>query len=431
MAFGLASLLGIMVFPAQALAAPSPIVTVPFSPDDDLSNPALRMPAAALSADRLGAPRLQALALDTVDTVARATADKLAALASIDGESALGLLDAYKMFKTGGYLTAARAAGDRLKTYVYPDQKLQAADLVFLNYLTKVTGDDTYKAKGAERLTQLTTPITSGGLGYDTGAKLFNFYNNPTPPAPSELKQDVHWQTAYWAEAGYLYGQTTWANQIITEIIKVQGTPGGFYFDTASKYVRTIGQGKALQVMGQFTAKTYKEQISRGIAYLKSLQVTSSGAVYWGSQDDGVNTVTPWDAFVVQDQALAAIGLAENLASQDVSGIQNAVTYLITSAWYNGAGGFVDPVNGERPGSNSEALQAMFMASKVGDINGDGYVASGDALEVLKYSIGLATPANGSAIAGADRDCSGQYSAGDALVILKNSVGRYNEVVCQ
>lgn len=67
------------------------------------------------------------------------------------------------------------------------------------------------------------------------------------------------------------------------------------------------------------------------------------------------------------------------------------------------------------------ALTVVSFAGNLGDVNGDGEINSYDALNVLRYSVGIESP--GFILANADVNGDSKINSADALVILRVSVG--------
>lgn len=69
-------------------------------------------------------------------------------------------------------------------------------------------------------------------------------------------------------------------------------------------------------------------------------------------------------------------------------------------------------------------VSAVSASARVyGDVDGNGQANSVDALQILKYSVGLSTEIDQKR---ADIDCNGTVNSADALAVLRASVGFYN-----
>lgn len=200
---------------------------------------------------------------------------------NLTGVTALGLLEAYRDTKDPAYLTAAVDAAGFIQTHLgagatgtvhWP--RLMAPDVVFLHHLSEVTGDPLYATRADMEWNNLTTSYPTAG-DLDT---LFRAINRPSV-----------WDIAFFMEAAYLSGDTTWANEAAAILAD---TDDDFYYgDTWWYALNAAGAVQALVGCG------YTETYNDAIVYLLGELI---GLI------DGEGSIAGW----VQDTAYAALAFS-------------------------------------------------------------------------------------------------------------------------
>jgi len=140
---------------------------------------------------------------------------------NLTGVTALGLLEAYRDTKDPAYLDAAIDAADFIQTHLGAHAtgtkyhvRTTAPDIVFLHRLSEVTGNSSYATRANLEWDNLKLSWpTAGDLD-----SLFRAINRPST-----------WDIAFFLEAAYLSGDTTWADQAAAILADTEDT---FYYGT-------------------------------------------------------------------------------------------------------------------------------------------------------------------------------------------------------
>ncbi len=252
---------------------------------------------------------------------------------NIVGVTALGLLDAYQVTGNSSYLDAAKISGDAIFAcgYVVGIDKYYSQDIEFLTELGAITGNEVYTNKAIAIMNHFMTSnnryCSSDGC---TAAELAAFYQNHYGSPEQGMTE---WQLASWVRAAQGIGETSWANDMISEINDdISGTP---YFDINNPGdYGVIGLSGVISATGNVDAKQ---------ALLTS-QSTVNGS--WTSENPEGN---------VQDTAYAVMALLE---VGETNAAIDGVNYLMTIQKENG--GYDDPSVAENTEITSEANQAIF-----------------------------------------------------------------------
>ena len=199
---------------------------------------------------------------------------------NLTGVTALGLLEAHRDTQDPAYLGAAIAAADFIQTHLGVGAtgtqyhvRTTAPDVVFLHRLSEVTGDSSY--------------ATRATLEWDN---LVSYY--PTAGALDSAFRAIArrsaWDFAFFLEAAYMSGDTTWANDAAAILAD---TDDGFYYgDDTCWYALNVG-GALRALVGCGYAAEYSGEVSDLLGRLISL-----------IGDDGVGG---W----IQDSAYAILAL--------------------------------------------------------------------------------------------------------------------------
>jgi len=159
---------------------------------------------------------------------------------NLTGVTALGLLEAYRDTKDEAYLDAAEDAAGFIQEHLGAGAtgtqyhvRTTAPDVVFLHYLSKVTGDTSYADRANLEWVNLTTFWPTAG---DLDA-LFRSINRPST-----------WDMAFFLEAAYLSGDTTWADDAAA--IMADTSDDFYYGDTWWYALNVAGSIRALAGCG-------------------------------------------------------------------------------------------------------------------------------------------------------------------------------------
>lgn len=139
---------------------------------------------------------------------------------NLTGVTALGLLEAYRDSKDTAYLDAAIGAADFIQIHLGVGAtgtqyhvRTTAPDIVFLHYLSQVTGDPSY----ADRATLEWENMKET---YPTAGDLDAYFR--------EKNRRSAWDMAFFLEAAYLSGDMVWADQAAAILAN---TADDFYYD--------------------------------------------------------------------------------------------------------------------------------------------------------------------------------------------------------
>lgn len=161
---------------------------------------------------------------------------------NLTGVTALGLLEAYQDTKDPAYLDSARNAADFIMTHLGAGAtetqyhvRTTAPDIVFLHRLGEITGNSAYSDRAILEWENLTSYWPTAG---DLDA-LFRSINRPSA-----------WDIAFFLEAAYLSGDTTWA---VDAAAILADTEDDFYYgDTVWYDLNVAGSVRALVGCGYY-----------------------------------------------------------------------------------------------------------------------------------------------------------------------------------
>jgi len=254
---------------------------------------------------------------------------------NLTGVTALGLLEAYRDTKDTAYLDAAINAADFIQIHLgagatgtkhYP--RTTAPDIVFLHYLSEITGDISY----ADRAVLEWNNIKST---YPTASDLDTLFR--------ALQRRSAWDMAFFLEAAYLSGDMIWADDAAAIIGDI--TDEFYYGDDTWWYALNVA-GSIRALAGCGYSSTYYSELVSLLGSLMSLVDDESGVGGY-----------------IQDTAYAV------LAFSTVGGAANKYGNELARWLANNqepSGGWME-VGNEYPEVNGESLRAL--ASTIGNNN--------------------------------------------------------------
>jgi hypothetical protein len=169
---------------------------------------------------------------------------------NLTGVTALGLLEAYRDVKDPAYLDAAIGAADFIQIHLgvgatgtQHHVRTTAPDIVFLHYLSEVTGDLSYAERAVAEWDNLKSfwP-TAGDLD-----SLFRAINRRSA-----------WDIAFFLEAAHLSGDTTWADDAAAILADTSDT---FYYGTDTWWYALNVGGAVRALIGCGYASQYNSQV--------------------------------------------------------------------------------------------------------------------------------------------------------------------------
>ncbi len=260
---------------------------------------------------------------------------------NLTGVTALGLLEAYRDTKDSAYLTAAIGAAGFIQTHLGAGAtgtqyhvRTTAPDVVFLHRLSQVTGDPSYATRANLEWNNLKSfwP-TAGDLD-----SLFRAINRPSA-----------WDIAFFLEAAYLSGDTTWADDAAAILAN---TDDPFYYGTDPFWYALNVAGAIRALVGCGYTGQYYDNIVKLYGWLISLC----------DDEDGVGGYVQDTAYAVI--AFSTVGGPARQYANDLgrwlAGQQDA------------SGGWTEPDEYEYPEADGEALRAL--ASTIGtNVTLDGF----------------------------------------------------------
>lgn len=247
---------------------------------------------------------------------------------NLTGITALGLLEAYRDTKDEAYLDAAIGAADFIQTHLGAGAegtqhhvRTTAPDIVFLHYLSEVTGDGAYASRAITEWDNLITSFwpTAGDLD-----ALFRSNNRPST-----------WDIAFFLEAAYLSGDETWADDAAAILAD---TDDDFYYgDTWWYALNVAGSIRALAGCGY--SGTYYDELVYLLGQLISLV----------DDDIGVGGYIQDTAYAVL--AFSTIGGAARKYGNDLA------RWLANNQ--DTSGGWTEASDDEYPEVDGEAVRAL------------------------------------------------------------------------
>ena len=189
---------------------------------------------------------------------------------NLTGVTALGLLEAFNDVKDAAYLDAAVQAAAFIQAHLGVGAtgtqyhvRTTAPDIVFLHKLSETTGDDSY----AIRANQEWANLTSFWPAADDLDAFFRTINRPSI-----------WDIAFFLEAAYLSGDTTWADDAAAILANISDT--FYYTDTTWWYALNLaGAVRALVGCGYF--EQYSEEVIALLTWLIGMVDEDIGVGGW------------------------------------------------------------------------------------------------------------------------------------------------------
>lgn len=252
---------------------------------------------------------------------------------NLTGTTALGILEAFKDTKDSAYLESAKQAASFCMTHLGigatspPPYHVRwtAPDVVFVHYLGQAIGDELYTQRATEEWENVTSTYPTAG-DLDT---LFRNINRPST-----------WDIAFFLEAAYLSGDTTWADEAAAIIANTGDT---FYYTDATWWYALNLAGSIRALINCGYASQYQDQIIELLYKLIALCDSENGI-------DGY----------IQDTAYAIIAL--NAIGGPARSYANALGRWLASQQEEDGGW--DEAGYEYPEIDGEAVRAL--ASTIG-----------------------------------------------------------------
>lgn len=260
---------------------------------------------------------------------------------NLTGVTALGLLEAYRDAKDPAYLGAAMDAADFIMTHLGAGatgmkhyERTTAPDIVFLHKLSQVTGDPSYADRAVDEWENITdTYSTAGDLD-----GLFRTINRPSA-----------WDMAFFLEAAYLSGDTTWADQAAAILADFEDD---FYYGTDTSWYALNVAGAIRALVGCGYASQYNDAV---VYFLNQLVRLSDDA-------NGIGGYVQDTAYAIL--AFQTVGGAARQYGNDLG------RWLAEQQQDNG--GWLEPDGKEYPEVDGEAVRAL--ASTIGtNVTLDGF----------------------------------------------------------
>lgn len=253
---------------------------------------------------------------------------------NLTGVTALGLLEAYRDTKDSAYLAAAVNAAGFIQAHLGAGAtgtkhyvRTTAPDVVFLHRLSEVTGDSSYATRAILEWNNLTSFWPTAG-DLDT---VFRAINRPSI-----------WDIAFFLEAAYLSGDTTWADQAAAII---SNTADDFYYGSGAGGWYALNLAGAVRALvGCGYAATYGDAVVYLLEELIGL-IDDENAVSGYVQDTAYATL-----------AFSTVGGAGRRYANDLG------RWL--ASHQDASGGWTEPDECEYPESDGEAIRAL--ASTIG-----------------------------------------------------------------
>ncbi len=241
------------------------------------------------------------------------------------GRVGLGFLSAYEMTAFLGTLIPVNAAVQHdADSTAYLDQSrliaddfvdplklmpTQSTDAIFLNGIANIERELNNLQSAASYQAAGVVCLSNFKSTYNTGSAVKDFYD-------LYVGQHKIWNMASWVEAAQLYGETAWADEIMTEILALQDNMGGFYYEVNQDdefLVRTSGQAKVVEVLKRFYEEEHETERKQGLAYLRALQsdtidgdqATSQSGLFtaFGTTNAAQTMMTPGESICLDDQS--------------------------------------------------------------------------------------------------------------------------------
>jgi hypothetical protein len=260
---------------------------------------------------------------------------------NLTGVTALGLLEAYKDIKDSAYLDAAVAAASFIQSHLGAGAtgtqyhvRTTAPDIVFLQGLSDVTGDPSYATRATLEWNNLTSVWPTAG-DLDT---LFKAINRRSA-----------WDIAFFLEAAYLSGDTTWADDAA---VILANTSDDFYYSTDTWWYALNLAGAIRALVGSGYSEMYNDEIVWMLNELISLT----------DDENGVGGNIQDTAYAIM--AFSTVGGSANKYANDL-GRWLAFHQETTGGW-------LEPDGEEYPEADGETLRAL--ASTIGtNVTLDGF----------------------------------------------------------
>jgi hypothetical protein len=185
---------------------------------------------------------------------------------NLTGVTALGLLEAYRDTKDSAYLDAAVGAASFVQehlgvgaTGIQYHARMTAPDIVFLHYLSEVTGNSTYAVRAELEWENITvTYLTAGDLD-----ALFR-----------AIGRRSAWDMAFFLEAAHLSGDTAWADGAAAILAD---TTDPFYYGTDTWWYALNVAGALRALIGCSYAGQYYDEVIFLLNQLIGLVDTEDG----------------------------------------------------------------------------------------------------------------------------------------------------------
>jgi hypothetical protein len=188
---------------------------------------------------------------------------------NLTGVTALGLLEAYRDTKDPEYLDAAIGAAGFIQTHLGEGAtgtqyhvRTTAPDIVFLHHLSEVTGDSSYASRATSEWNNMT-------IYYPTAADLDSLFRTKNRRSA--------WDIAFFLEAAYLSGDTTWADEAAAILAN---TSDDFYYGDTWWYALNVA-GAIRALVGCGYGGTHYESVVYLLSELISLADGEYGVGGW------------------------------------------------------------------------------------------------------------------------------------------------------